>query len=264
MKRYVTQCLIILCIFWHPKCSTAQEFDYKVINPTKHKNLNLAYIHPSYYQKQLNDNTLGRETVNTIYQNMEFDTIKLEKGRSFTVISDQNLSNNITNGIPVKFESVNKEYLAYNKAPSKITFHGTVKKTGKPRLAGKTGTIKIELEKITIDRITYPVEALISKIDNRNVYNGNLAGTPNYLYNLANAANNGFIHSSIKDPCDQDLCNVNTYTRPLLFLGAAALQTADLLLSPFVALGKRGENLNIPLNTYFEIKLDKDLYVLNI
>ena len=174
------------------------------------------------------------------------------------------MNNNIANGIPVQFESVQNEYLAYNKKPAKITFHGVVEKTSRPRFIGKSGSIKIQLNKITIDKITYPVEALISKMNNRNVYLSTLTGSPNYWGNLADAANSGIIHSTIKDPCGIDTCNINSYKKPFIYFGAATLQAADLLLSPFVALGKRGNDVDIPLNTYFEIKLDKDLYVLNI
>lgn len=143
-------------------------------------------------------------------------------------------------------------------------FKGKIEKTHKPRMMGKSGTIKIALEKITVDSITYPVTALISKIDNKKVFFNTIGASPCYLSNLADAANNGVIHSSLKDPCGSNMCTTNTYTKPLAFLGAAALQIADLMLSPFAAVTRKGKDVDIPLNTYFEIKLDKDLYVLNI
>ncbi len=204
------------------------------------------------------------EEFNTLLPDMEFDTIKLEKGRKFLVMSEQNISNNNISGVPVVFESVQKEYLDYNKKPSKIVFKGIIEKTNKPKFAGKSGSVKIKLEKITVDSITYPVTALISKIDNKKVYFNTLYAAPCYLDNLADAANSGVIHSSIKDPCGADTCTINTYKKPFVFLGAAALQAADLLLSPIIAIGHRGKDIDIPLKTYFEIKLDQDLYVLDI
>lgn len=174
------------------------------------------------------------------------------------------MNNGNVEGIPVRFESVQKEYLTYDKKPSKIVFKGKIEKTHKPRMMGKSGTIKIALEKITVDSITYPVTALISKIDNKKVFFNTIGASPCYLSNLADAANNGVIHSSLKDPCGSNMCTTNTYTKPLAFLGAAALQIADLMLSPFAAVTRKGKDVDIPLNTYFEIKLDKDLYVLNI
>ena len=260
MKKCL-QLLIFLCAFFAIVKNEGQCTNYDITNI---KNYKTAYI-TSYYNNVGSSSTnVIKENAAEILNNVEFETIKLEKGRRFTVISEQNLNNNIANGISVKFESVQNEYLAYNKRPAKITFHGVVEKTSRPRIVGKSGTIKIQLNKITIDKITYPVEALISKMNNKNVYLSTLTGTPNYWVNLADAANSGVIHSTIKDPCGVDTCSLTSYKKPFIFFGAATLQVADLLLSPFVALGKRGNDVDIPLNTYFEIKLDKDLYVLNL
>ena len=63
-------------------------------------------------------------------------------------------------------------------------------------MMGKSGTVKIALEKITVDSITYTVTALISKIDNKKVFFLSATKSPCYLSNLAYAANNGVIHST--------------------------------------------------------------------
>lgn len=235
-------------------------------------NSHTAYINSS----ALNDLTRRENQINSAaqvlctdpqscLQNIEFNTIKLEKGRKFIVKSDQALSNEIYNGTQVKFESPQKESIFAKKSGSKVIFQGKVTKTSGPRKIGKSGVVKIELDKITIDKITYPVAAIISKIENKNVSGNNLMADSIYLSNLANVANTGTIHSSLKDPCKNNACiESGNLTRPVLFLTGAALGAADLLLSPFVSLFKTGKNVTIPQNTYFEIKLDKDLYVLNI
>lgn len=262
MKISILYLMILACAFLPLNRTAAQEISYKVKDTKK---LQTAYITPQYMSGNTSQKQKALENnVNTLMPAMEFDTIKLEKGRKFFVISEQNLNNNSIKGIPVKFDSVQKEYLAYNKAPSKISFHGIIEKAAKPRYAGKSGTVKVKLEKITVDNITYPVEALITKMNNKNVHMGVLVAPSKYLDNLADTANDGIIHNSIKDPCGSDTCSISTIKKPFVFLGAAALQAADLLLAPIVAIGKRGNDINIPLNTYFEIKLDKELYVLNI
>lgn len=262
MKISILYLMILACAFLPFEIAAAQEISYKVNETNK---LQTAYIAPGYTNSSTELKQKSLEyNLNSLLQEMEFDTIKLEKGRKFFVISEQNLNNNSVEGIPVRFDSVQKEYLAYNKAPSKITFHGIIEKAAKPRLAGKSGTVKVKLEKITVDNITYPVEALITKMDNKNVHMGVLVAPSKYLNNLADTANDGIIHNSIKDPCGSDTCSISTIKKPFVFLGAAALQAADLLLSPIVAIGKRGNDVYIPLNTYFEIKLDKELYVLDL
>ncbi len=265
MKHIVIYVGILLSLFIQLS-AFAENIQESTDNLTK---LKTAYLGNRLYEKEMREKAaaLEKESINTIMTNLELDTIKLEKGRRFIVICDRNINNNSIEGIPVKFESVQKEYIAYDKQPSKIIFQGIVEKTSKPKRGGKSGKIKIKLEKITIDSITYPVKALISKIDNKNVYFNTIGAAPCYLSNLANLtnpANDGIIHSSYKDPCGAQMCTTAVFKKPFIYMGAAALQAADLMLMPFAALTKKGNDINIPLNTYFEIKLDKDMYVLNL
>ncbi len=197
-------------------------------------------------------------------EEIEFTTIKLDKGRRFYVVSEQNINNKILEGEIVKFNAVTKEYLTYDKKPAKISFYGYVEKTSGPRLAGKSGTVKVKLEKIAVDKVSYPVEAVITKVDNKSTFGGMIAGAPMYLDNVADAANEGIIHNHLKDPCGDMTCSIETFKKPLVFLGASALQAADILIAPFVAIKKRGKDIEYPPNTFFEIKLEKELHVLDI
>jgi hypothetical protein len=226
----------------------------------------IAYNGQTYLQnKFLMQNEKVSEQLTYIRPNIELDTLKIEKGRKFIVVSDRVLDAKSKAGLPVQFESVQKEYISYDKSPSKIIFKGRIERTAGPRFAGKSGTVKIKLEKISIDNITYPVNALISKVNDKNVMFNTLASRPIFIANLADTANNGSINSDWKDPCVNHLCETgNLYKKPIVFLGAAALQTADLLLSPVTALFKKGDNVYIPEKTYFEIKMNKDIFVLNI
>lgn len=268
MKRIYAYLVILLTLFSQPVHSYTSE-NTKLISDYQKpetQNSKTAYLGNKMLQSNLEEKSQNiNQEVNSILPNLELDTLKIEKGRKFVVVSDRNLESTSVSGLPVKFESIQKEYLTFDKEPSKIVFEGKVEKTGKPRLAGKSGTIKIKLEKITIDKITYPVSALISKIDNKAVYFNTLSAAPIYIANLADAASNGTINSDLKDPCINHSCTTGkNYTRPIIYLTAAALQTADLLLSPLTSLFKKGTSVTIPEKTYFEIKLNKDMYVLNI
>lgn len=267
--RRICSCMVILMTFFsqpvfadiYENTKTVSDFQNSRDNIAKTAFIGTKYLHEDTESKS----AAISESMNTILPDMELDTLKLEKGRKFVVVSDSTLSSDSISGIPVRFESVQKEYLAYDKKPSKIVFHGKIEKTRKPRLAGKSGTVKVKLEKITIDKITYPVSALISKIDDKNVYFNTLSGAPLYGANLADSIANGTIHSSWKDPCGSQHCTTsNNIARPVIYLSAAALQAADLLISPFASLFKHGSDVTIPKKTFFEIKLDKDMYVLNL
>lgn len=198
----------------------------------------------------------------------ELTAVRLAKGRKFDVKSLQAMSVKTKSGTLVSFESVYPEHLFLSKEPSKLLFTGEILKNNPPGKAGSSGTIKIQIQKVKIDNVTYPISAFISKMNDKGVHFNNLALDSLYLANLLNTANNGTItiDKVYKDPCEASNCltGINTAARPLYFLAGAALQMADLLLSPIIALLQPGKNIFIPENTQFEIKLDEDLPVLNL
>src|SRR5574344_46639 len=253
--KFSAKCVIIfVCIFLQPLSTL---FDSALANTYT------AYTPQPFNVKERTESFVNKDK--GLLTNMELDTLKLSKGRKFIVVSDRSINDTAMSGTPIVFESVQKEYLSYNKTPAKVVFRGRIAKTNGPKIAGKSGNVKIALEKITIDKITYPVDALISKINNKAVYFNTLSSSPVYLSNLAQVANEGVINTGIKDPCASHMCTAGTvYTKPLVYLGAAAVQAADLLIAPLAAIGRKGNSLVIPDKTYFEIKLDKDLYVLDI
>ncbi len=262
MKPVFSYISIVLTLFLTNLCSFANE-NLEILPLPEIKNEKTAYLSETNI---IPKKTAEKEEdkIKQALGELELEVLKLNKGRKFLVISSQNLSDSDKYGIPVSFESVHKEYILSDNKPSKVVFKGIIEKTQGPRFAGKSGSVKIKLEKITIDSITYPVSAIISKINDKSVFFNTLNSAPCYLSNLALTANQGVMNNSIKDPCTNEICTVNTLARPLIFLGAAGVGLADLLISPIAALKLKGDNTNIPKNTYFEIKLDEELHILDI
>lgn len=196
----------------------------------------------------------------------ELTAVRLEKGRKFDVKSLQPMSANTKSGTIVKFESIYEEKLFVSKEPAKLLFTGEILENNPPGKAGSSGVIKIQIQKVKIDNITYPISAFISKMNKKGVHFNNLALDSLYIANLLNTANKGTItiDKVYKDPCEASNCltGINTVARPFYFLAGAALQAADLLLSPIIALLQPGKDIFIPENTQFEIKLDENLPVL--
>ena len=260
--------VLLSTLFLQTNTTLAFESQYiNTINPHTKKLMESEFITNVSLETHKNQINI-KESIDNTDKNqtqIELETLKLEKGRTFVVMSDRNLNSIASSGLPIEFTSVQKEYIASSEEPSEITFKGTVEKTGKPHFAGKNGSIKIKLEKIMIDNIIYPVDALISKIDDQKVMKNTLSKRPIYFDNIADYIDNGTIHSGWKDPCANHICtSTKPYLKPLIFLSAAAIGTTDLLLSPFSAITKKGNDVYIPKNTYFEIKLNKDMYILNI
>ena len=195
-----------------------------------------------------NINLTGEHQCSNYYKNKELQAVNIEKDRTFKVKSDTPLDSSTPIGTNINFTAISDEVIFAEKEPSKINFSGTV------------------IEKIKVDNVIYPAKAYISRMGDKRTIGGLLA-TSAYLSNLGDVANNGTItiNKIYKDPCDYNNCEITTpVVRPFYYLGGALLQFADLLLSPIVCLFVQGENLSIPENTVFEIKLEEPVPVLNL
>lgn len=209
-------------------------------------------------------------SVSTYMQSEKFlkediDTLMLKKGSKFYVKSLHPLSSDTPEGSRVEF--VTETNLFSENQLSKLVFTGEVIENNPPRRAGRSSTLKLEILKVKVDNVTYTASAFISKVGNKSVRNGVLAGVPIYFTNLANTADAGTvtIDKIYKDPCQYSCDTITSVARPFYYMGASLLQLADLLLvAPIISLFRKGEPINIPKDSSFEIKLARDMAFLKI
>ena len=248
MKRF---CLLFALVLF----TNSAMGDDIVSNNTNNNTSNYCEIDSSGENKCIN-----------YYKNKELYAVNIEKNRTFKVKTDTTLDSSTPIGTNINFTAISDEVIFAEKAPSKINFSGTVIENNPPGRAGKSSSLKLLIDKMKIDNITYPAKAYISRMGDKRTLGGTLA-TSSYLSNLGNIANSGTvsINKIYKDPCDFNNCEIATpIVRPFYYLGGALLQFADLLLSHIVCLFVQGENLSIPENTVFEIKLEEPVPVLNL
>ncbi len=196
----------------------------------------------------------------------ELEAVKLERGRKFIVQSKQPMSSDTPEGALIDFVSVRDVDIFYDKEPSTIMFTGEVIENKPPRLLGRSSTLKLQINKIKVDNVTYPAEAYITKMGKKQIFAGILAGAPVYLVNLGEVADKGTvtIDKVYKDPCQYSCESITTVLRPFYYLGGAILQLADLLIAPIVCFFMPGKEIDIPENTAFEIKLENDISLLKL
>lgn len=196
----------------------------------------------------------------------ELEVIKLNKKQKFIVKSLQPMTSDSPVGSIIDFATVQDVSIFPGKEASKVTFSGEIVENKPPRLVGRSSTLKLAINKIKVDKITYPAEAYITKIGNHQVMAGVLAGSPIYLDNLANTADKGTItiDKIYKDPCQYKCESITSPLRPFYYLGGAILQFADLLVAPVICVFKKGDEINLPQYTSFEIKLEDDVSLLKL
>lgn len=202
------------------------------------------------------------------YENLsqiDIDTLLLKKGSKFYVKSLQPMSSDTPQGARVEFAA--ETNLFSDTHLSKLVFTGEVIENKPPRTIGRSSTLKLEIQKVKVDNVFYTANAFISKVGNKHVHNGIIAGVPIYFNNLANTADTGTvtIDKVYKDPCQYSCYSISTVARPFYYLGASLLQLTDLIfVAPVISLFKKGDTIEIPKDSSFEIKLARDMALLKI
>lgn len=206
---------------------------------------------------------------NNLYEylkTIELDTVKIDKNKKFIVQSMQPMSSSSPIGTVIEFKSIRDEALIPGGQPSEIVFTGKIIENKPPRIAGRSSTLKLEIDRMKVGNITYHTIAYISKMGKKMVMTGVLSGNPVYINNLADTANRGTItiDKVYKDPCQYSCESIKTPMRPFYYIGGAVLQLADLFLSPVICVFRRGGEIDIPQYTSFEIKLEDGVSLLRL
>ena len=102
----------------------------------------------------------------------ELEVIKLNKSQKFIVQSLQPMSSDSPVGSIINFETVQDVSIFPGKEASRVTFTGEIIENKPPRLVGRSGTLKLAINKIKVDKITYPAEAYITKMGKKQIMAG--------------------------------------------------------------------------------------------
>lgn len=193
----------------------------------------------------------------------EIEATKLAKGSEFWVKSDRQISSSGYNDGEIEFDTMYRVFPG--KDPEKVTFRGRIVKNSAAKSAS-AGKIKIKVEKIVVNKIVYPVEAEIIKVDGKNVKFGVIAGGMLYPQNIRNAAQKGndYVRNVYHDPCDKYCNDDHPLMSPLYLAGGALMQTSAIIAAPVVGLFGKRDDVTIKEQSSFLIKIEKDLYIVDI
>lgn len=231
------------------------------VQENNQKDTNIALIEASF------KNIEAQEASKQISKaQKEIDAKKISKGTKFLVRSNQEINNYQNNGTKIVFESMYPEKVFSNKKPQKLVFKGRIIKHRNAQMGSNGGLVKIRIEKMMIDNVNYPIAAMITKINNKPVFFNSIKGNSAYIQNTKGALSNGnrYIGSVYKDPCTTFCNDDHILVSPLYLLSGAILQTSNILVSPIAGLLKPGKNVYIQKDSSFLIKLEEDVFVLNI
>ena len=178
MKNVVL--LLLLCVLLSQNLVLALDTDPVSIT-TQETELKTQSCQPINNENETQQTSLTTDFPKNKYsclEGKELEAIKLEKGRKFIVRSEQPMNSESPIGTLIDFTVIRDVDIFYNGTPSKVVFTGEIIENKPPRLGGRSSTLKLLINKIKVDNITYPAEAYITKMGKKQIFAGVLAGAP--------------------------------------------------------------------------------------
>ena len=147
--------------------------------------------------------------------------------------------------------------------PSGTVFKGVVSDSHAGQITGNGGLIEINLISMVYNGKNIQIEGVITKANSKNVFLNNIKGKRQYIANVGNQLKKGVnIYNKVQSISSVIPNNpLNKVLSPVTAVVGAAGTLTNTVISPVVAVFKKGQNISLPAGTVFEIKLTKDVYL---
>ena len=188
---------------------------------------------------------------------------KIPSGTKFSVKSSNAVSGWTSVNTQLSFTSTAPVSKNGVTIPSGTVFKGVVSDSHASQITGNGGLIEINVTSMVYNGKTYSVEAKITKANSKNVFLNNIKGKRQYLTNVGNQLKKGVnIYNKVQSVSSVIPNNpLNKVLSPVTAVVGAAGTLTNTVISPVVAVFKKGQNISLPAGTVFEIKLTKDVYL---
>lgn len=189
----------------------------------------------------------------------------IRKGTKIKVRSLNNISDHSKKGYRVSFVSLYPVSTTYLTIPSGTVFRGEVVKTHRPELSANGGLIILKINSMTLNNEVQPIEAHVTKADNKLVFFNNIKGRRKFFNSMVQSTKNGrhFFTKMMRVTGNLATDGSSIFVAPFsIALGVLTLG-ANILISPALALLHKGGPISINAGSEFELKLIQDLYIYN-
>lgn len=191
------------------------------------------------------------------------DYALLKKGTKFKLRIEQPIDDSAPVGSNIEFTSLYPESSKYITIPAGTRFIGSVQDSHQPQISANGGLLVISIDSFIYNNRRYPLNAKITMVGNKHIFQNNIKGKHTYWKGVAKTAKPSIkfykkAWSTTKKFAKDGLEVILT---PITFIGGATVLLVGTVSSPFVALFTKGERLFINKGTYFQIKLLEDTQV---
>lgn len=191
------------------------------------------------------------------------DAIKIFRWTTFETKSNQKINNWLSVGSSVSFTTTAPVYKKNITIPTGTIFKGTITDVHKPQATGNGGLVVIKITSMTFNGKTYPVNAKITKANEKNIYLNNIKGQRQYWANAGKQVDKGEAFYQRARKTSTKLANnpIGIIISPIPTIVGVAGYTVSTAISPITSIFAKGGNVSIPTGSSFEIRLNESAYI---
>ena len=189
--------------------------------------------------------------------------IKIRKGTSFNVVSSAKISDWQRKGTTVKFKTNSAIVKRKYTIPAGTVFTGEIIESHQPQITCNGGLVVIRIRSMLYKGQTIPVNAYITRADDKMIFLNNIKGDRTYLKTMWKKGNWGralfgrMFNLTVNLGGEGSTLLLSPF--PLAY-GTICLGV-NTLISPITAFFSKGGHVSIPAGSAFRIKLIDEAYI---
>ena len=191
------------------------------------------------------------------------NTVKIWKGTSFDVVNATKINDWLAKGNTVKFRTkapiVKRKYTI----PAGTTFTGEILEVHRPQITCNGGLVVIRIRSMTYKGQTIPINAYITRADDKKIFLNNIKGDRTYLkttWKKGSWGRNMFSKMwNLTTNLGDDAATL--ILSPFPFVYGTVCYGVNTIVSPICAFFSKGGHVSIPAGSDFRIKFLDSVYI---
>lgn len=191
------------------------------------------------------------------------NSVKISKGTSFNVVNSTKISDWLAKGNTVKFYTKSPIVKRKYTIPANTIFTGEILEVHRPQITCNGGLVVIRVRSMTYKGQTVPINAYITRADDKMIFLNNIKGERTYLKTMWKKGNWGrtLFGRMLNLTVDLGGDGATLLLSPFPFAYGTICLGLNTLASPISAFFSKGGHVSIAAGSSFRIKLLDDAYI---
>ena len=239
----------------------------KLMNDTNTNDLESLPELPENLKNNSMNNSSTNYRVNSVpitnLNDIHAGNTKIHKGTIFHVTSNTPISDYSPKGTTVKFKLTSPVIKNKYSIPKGAIFTGEITESHQPQISCNGGLVVIKINSINYKNQTIPINAYITKADNKFVFLNNIKGERTYLKTMwrKGAWGRSMFHRMCSLSARLGSDGATLVLAPFSFVYGALCAGGNAVISPVTAFFSKGGHVSIQSGSNFNIRLLEDAYV---